>query len=223
VEEFMRALVPVLLLAIPCLTACGGHEEPPTDGTTPADPSPTASTAATAATGDTGQTGATGDTATDTAAPYVGPVLIDLVALSCDADDVFEFYLETVGLTHDGVVYAQETGNYPPAQWSENFTLESFEYDADGAWDHLRHTLETQASLGSWTPNVNTLFSCGAHFDPVNEVMSYAVAVYDESDVFADCIAWGENPQGMIDGTAGNNVNLPLWNLAPCVVGVPPY
>jgi len=55
---------------------------------------------------------------------------------------------------------------------------------------------------------VSTLFDCTYHINDI--VMSYVVRVYDMSGTLLVCEAYGDDPQGMIDGdydTWGNTIN----------------
>lgn len=148
-----------------------------------------------------------------------GPLVITYVSVACDASDVVRFYAETNGLTADGVAFAQETGNTPP-NWSDSITLESYEFDPDGNWDRLEHTLVTGIDFVDYVPNVNTVFTCPAHFDVANGVMSYAFGVFDLSGDLADCLMYGDNPGAMQDASQ-DRINEPDWDLSICEEGVP--
>jgi len=152
---------------------------------------------------------------------FAGPTTVQYASVACDANNNVRFYVETEGLTSDGVAFAQETANDPTGQWSDSITLESYEWDECGYWDHLEHELATGSDLAGYQQNVNTVFTCAAHFDPGNAVMTYAVGVYDLDGNLADCLAWGDDVAGMIANTAGTRINEPDWDLSSCEEGVP--
>lgn len=151
--------------------------------------------------------------------PGGGSLLITYVSVGCDENDVVRFFAETNGLTADGVAFAQETGNSPP-NWSDSITLESYEFDPDGNWDRLEHTLTTGIAFEDYVQNVNTVFTCDAHFDVANGVMSYAFGVYDLSGNLADCLMYGDNP-GVMQAGSQDRINEPDWDLSICEEGVP--
>jgi hypothetical protein len=173
----------------------------------------------------TGETGAT-DTPADTGAPvepcapvgtgtFAGPTTIYATAVTCNApEDHVEYHICAQGPAAGGAVFAEETGN-PEPNWSDDHTLELTDSDALGWWTELARRLETGASLGSWAPNVSTLFRCRAHFE--STVMTYAFAVYDGDGNVVDCVVWGHDPAAMIDGTLAR-VNDPPFDLAGCRV-----
>lgn len=149
---------------------------------------------------------------------YDGPITVQEVSVTCDASDNVRFYARTEGWTGDGWVFSQETAN-PTPNWSDTHDMESYQFDACGYEDELERTLATGAAVAAWEMNVSTVFTCAAHFDAANGVMSYAVGVKDLDGNLADCLAWGQDPDGMIDGSVGR-VNEPGFSLANCVVGV---
>jgi hypothetical protein len=148
---------------------------------------------------------------------YTGPVLIVDYSVTCDANDVVTYFVETDGWTANGRVFSQETSNTPA--YSDEHDLMSYEYDECQAWDRLDTVLTTGASAPA-TENVSTVFSCANHFnDPA--VMSYAAQVYDLDGNPAHCVAWGDDPQGMIDNTAsaGDRTTEPSFPLSGCEIG----
>lgn len=171
-------------------------------------------------TGGTGTTDTT-DTQTDCADVggfYDGPVTVQEVSVGCDANDVVRFYARTEGWTGDGWVFSQETAN-PTPNWSDTHDMASYQFDACGYEDELERSLETGAAPATWEMNVSSVFTCAGHYDAANGVMSYAVGVMDIDGNLADCLAWGQDPDGMIDGSI-SRVNEPGFSLANCVVGV---
>lgn len=172
--------------------------------------------------GDSADTGALdtdgADTDTDTEATcpdgvYEGPVSIVSWDVSCVNDQV-TYSIETEGWTNDGVVYSQETENTPP--WSDEHDLVSYEFDECQSWDKLQTVLTTGAATTDWVPNESTVFSCADHFN--SPVMSYAAQVLDINGDVADCVAWGEDPQALVDGTAEPGANAPTFDLSTCRV-----
>ena len=173
--------------------------------------------------------GETGTTDTDTMTGmtecpeiYTGPTLVQLTQVSCLDNSTVRFYVETDGWTGDGLWFSQETGNAEP-QWADEHDILSFEFDDCGFWDHLEQELTTGAGVSDWSVNQSTVFSCepNVHFDG-SGVMSYAARVYDIDGNFADCLAWGHDPQGMIDGDYSRaNEPTAASELDSCEIGVP--
>lgn len=175
---------------------------------------------ATACTGDTGKDSGTDTAGGDCAAEdfYTGPVAIDTYSVDCGGNDV-TFNVETTGWTDGGFVFTQETGNESSAgQWSDEHTLPSVEFDSCGAWDRLERTISTGAGINDWQENVSTLFTCEDHFGDPN-VISHAFAVVDIDGAFADCVAYGDDPQGMIDNDYDRANDPSGFNLSSCNVG----
>jgi hypothetical protein len=146
------------------------------------------------------------------------PPTIDVATVDCNGNQV-SFFVETTNWTDDGVVFTQETGN-PETQWSDEHDLLSVEWDECGFWDRLRLTLNDASTLDDplydWQQNVSTVFDCSLHYGDPN-VITYAFAVYDGNQV-ADCIVFGHDPQGMINGNY-RRVNQPSFNLSQCTLG----
>jgi hypothetical protein len=121
----------------------------------------------------------------------------------------------------------QDTQNTPA--WGENHDLFSYEFDECQEWDHLAfgpngtETLNPVTDYAQQEPNVSTLYDCdyinGEGGDP--SVMSYAAQVDDLDGNPAHCIAWGQDPEGMIDGSAsgGDRSNEPSFDLSGCEIG----
>jgi hypothetical protein len=167
-----------------------------------------------------GETGTTGTDCPD--GVFTGPVLITDYSATCDGDGNARYYVETQGWTANGRLFAQETENDPAGQWSDNHDLISYEFDECQEWDHLEAVLTTGASTTDWETNVSTVFTCAGHIDPVAPdapVMSYAAQVDDLDGNAAHCVAWGQDPQGMIDDTAGTRINDPGFDLSGCEIG----
>jgi hypothetical protein len=186
-------------------------------------------------TGDTGDTVTDTDTDTDTsptgetgttetcADVYTGPVSIEVVDVTCDSEGKVDFYIETIGWTGDGAVYAMETKNGSP--WSENHPIPSYQFDACGFWDKLDLFIPARddngtTTVGDYVAGEMSYFTCTDHYDGDNDVMTYAFAVYDVLGAQADCVATGDDPQGLIDGDYdGDMINTPTFDLTACSVG----
>jgi hypothetical protein len=209
---------------------CGAPKPPLSDDPVPTGTDPGTSTSPSSSTGSpTAETGGTtfptGDTA-DTGTPpdpcapsggtgtFAGPTSILTTAVTCSiSGDQVEYSACTEGPSPGGWVFAQETGN-PGPNWSDAHRLDRVASDPQGWWNSLARRLQTQASIATWTTDVNTLFTCGSHLeDPL--VMTFAVMVYDEAGAFADCVVWGQNPAALIDGTI-LRVNEPPFDPTPC-------
>jgi hypothetical protein len=119
-------------------------------------------------------------------------------------------------------MFMQETANTPA--WAETHDLFSYEFDECQEWDHLAfgpngtETLAAVENVADQEPNVSTLYDC-AYF--TDNAMSFAAQVDDLDGNPAHCVAWGEDPQGMIDGTAsdGDRSNEPSFDLSGCEIG----
>ena len=177
---------------------------------------------AAACTGDVG-TKDTGGTDTGTANcdnVYDGPVTIEVATVECTGDEV-TFYAETKGLTDGGMVFTQETGNQEP-NYSDEHDLASFEFDNCGRWDHLRRTIQDASTLddafNDWQRNSSTVFDCDLHYGD-GDVVTYAFVVMDQDGNEADCIAYGEDVQELINNSA-DRVADPSFNTSQCVEGV---
>lgn len=176
-----------------------------------------------ACSGDTDKSGTSGTPPTDTTTHsatecptfYDGPVLVQTASVQCDASDNVTIDIMTDGWTSDGWVYQADNANTP--YWSDNHQLASYEFDACGAYDKLDVTLTTGAAVADWTPNVSTVFTCASHYE--SPVMSFAAGVWDFDGAFADCLAWGADPQGIIDDPTGGAGEDPAFDVSGCVIG----
>ena len=159
-------------------------------------------------------------TSTTTNTFYTGPVLVEMMAVGCTVGDVVRFEVQTVGWTSGGRFFSQETGVAGTAavQWSEEHDVASYEFDNLGAWDHLDRELVTGQGPKTWSVNQSTVFTCADHFEATG-VMSYATVVYDLDGNMADCLAFGHDPQGMIDGVYPR-ANEPGASLDTCIIVV---
>ncbi|MEQ1508630.1 MAG: hypothetical protein ABMB14_40740 [Myxococcota bacterium] len=185
-----------------------------TDPSTPSEPPPTSPDIDTA-TLDTApdvDTGLALSPCAGRSATATGATTITLTSVTCNpTHDAVRYTVCVDGPTSGGVVFAQETANIEP-NWSDAHSLDPL--GLDPTWDELRRDLDTHASIVDWSTDVSTLFGCQAHFEsPL--VMSYAAAAYDATGRIADCVAWGGDPQAMIDGTVVR-VNDPPFDLTGC-------
>ena len=175
-----------------------------------------------ACTGDIGgKTGDTGGTAGQCAdGRYDGPIAIVGAEVTC-SNDTARFAMETDGLTGDGIVFSQETGNEATAQWSENNTLETFEFDVCGFFDKLEREITAASEPGDITPNerqqdVNSVFTCGGHYND-NNFMTFLFAANDQAGNQADCLGFGDDVSGINSyDRAGDE---PLLNENDCQAG----
>lgn len=198
----MRLAAVAPLLAVPLFAPTWGCGDPP------------------ATKSDSGDTAVT--TSEDCPTVYEGPTSIDTVRVQCDATNHIRYSATTTGWTHDGWVFAQETGNAdePYDQWSDTHSIVSYDWDACAATDALERVLEDVSyladPLADWRTDESTVFSCDNHIG--NAVMSYAFAVLDRSDNLADCLAFGDDVTGMVNGVY-NRANEPDFSLAGCREG----
>ncbi|HHO49383.1 MAG TPA: hypothetical protein ENK18_00565 [Deltaproteobacteria bacterium] len=163
------------------------------------------------------------------ATPYGGPVLIKEAYIRCETPGSVLFRARTDGLTSGGLIFSQETGNSDLiAQWSDEHELESVDADPCGRYDELTRSLITGVPAEDWELNVATSFRCdsvgGYPYHHNADVMSYAMRIYDRDGALADCIAGGDDPNGMINGTY-NRVNDPVHpeELVMCAIGIFSY
>jgi hypothetical protein len=161
------------------------------------------------------------DTTTDTTGGtcpggfYTGPVVVEMGSATCAADTV-TFDVQTAGWTSGGMVYSIQTS---AQAWADEHDVESYEFEECGAWDHLGATVPTVLDAADAVRNEGTLFACAIWGDGT---MTHAAAVNDFDGNFADCLAWGNDPQGVIDGTRLSIYNYetgPTFDESQCVVG----
>ena len=148
---------------------------------------------------------------------YDGPVFVDITRLVCDYDAV-EWFVETVGWTANGRVFAQDTATGDPLQWSEEHESISFEFDECGGMDRLLTTVGTGATAATWEPNESTAFSCADQVIPAH--VSSVVEVDDLDGNPVDCVAWGHDPEALLAGTHAR-ANEPSFDLSGCGIGEP--
>lgn len=182
---------------------------------------------ATACTGDVGgkDTGTTTTTGECPAADvYNGPISIDIASADCDGDQL-TYYVKTIGWTDGGYVFSQETGNTddPYAQWADEHDLVSFNFGACEDFDELRRTVSDVTTLsdplGQVQRNESTLFNCDSNVHIGNgRVMTYAFAVVDVTGAFADCIVYGDDPEGLKNDDF-DRASDPTFDAGQCTLG----
>jgi hypothetical protein len=178
-----------------------------------------------ACTGDLG--GKTGDTATGGSCPggrYDGPITIVSASVDCDGTTV-RFAAETEGLTGDGWVFSQETASTSDfGQWSDNHTIETYEFDPCGFSDKLEREIQDGTTLSDplndWQSDQSSVFTCDGHYTD-NNFMTFAFGVKDQSGNLVDCLAFGDDPSGLAAGDYNDDRigDDPDFNLSDCRSG----
>jgi hypothetical protein len=151
------------------------------------------------ATGETGDTMTmeTGTTMTDcVGGAYEGPITITEVEVTC-AGTAATISANTDGVTGGGWSYATDSANNPP--FEENHPLTSTGADPTCNTDVVGVSLTVGPD---YTPGSGTIFTCDDHYNDA-AVMTYAVAVSDDTGALVDCWAWGVNATEFIAGTLG--------------------
>lgn len=160
----------------------------------------------------------TDDPPTTTTTPYDGPTLIDVAGFSCPDGDTWAINVDTIGWTTNGVANMWETGNL--YGWDEEHTVPSVSFDPNMWWDKLERTLADESEVSAFTPDSNTVFTCGVH--DADPVMTYMVRVYDQSDALADCWIFSTDPDGITTVQGGgqptNNTVSDDGDIAGCSV-----
>jgi hypothetical protein len=145
---------------------------------------------------------------------YTGATTLDTKEVSCTSHQFdFEFY--TVGLTGGGQLQISGAG------WEEDHYVASGDFDPDGWWDQLVLTLphvdpdtdgdgvgntygddgwKHQENATAGTAG-NTLYNC-LHFNSsaATLALTFQLTVFDEDNVEADCMVWGDDPSAFSDG-----------------------
>ena len=153
--------------------------------------------------GDTSTTGTgttTGTTSTGTTGTGTTPDLaIDLVEYPSCAGDTLTYYAETIAWTDgNNIVNAWETDS--PDGWNDEHTMPSIDFDEFGGWDVLQRDLGTGAAAASWTPDVDTVFSCAI---ATSDAMTFAIRVYDLDGNLGDCAMFSGHATGIDDVLGG--------------------
>lgn len=150
-----------------------------------------------------------------------GPVLLTSWEVYCDGREE-HILAQTSSPASAGYFYQQETANVPP-NWSDYHTLELVAPGADGLSKQLERKLLDGRDMYNpafdWERDYSTAFVCEWHIeDPDVDIMSYAIAVYDADGNLSDCVAFGEDPQGMVDGDYEYAGQDPPFDLSLCRV-----
>jgi hypothetical protein len=124
------------------------------------------------------------------------------------------FSFDFLGEAAEGMIDAADSAN--DNNWNDYHTLDASGITADGGYTLLSKTIDVGVGINDWADGVGTIFTCEAHYnDPA--VMSYITRAYDLDAMLADCVAWGEDPAGMIAGDYfGNNTPIAEGELAGC-------
>ncbi|MCB9684619.1 MAG: hypothetical protein H6738_04525 [Alphaproteobacteria bacterium] len=144
-----------------------------------------------------------------------GPTLVEAASVVCTGTQL-TVDAESQAWISLAVVHLRDNANSP--YWSENHELTSYAFDPCGRWDRFDVDLDTGASVATWQPDVSTVFTC-SHVD--DDQMSYAIGIWDFDGNFADCIAWGFDPQEILDNPSGDVGESVDFSVRNCVIAVP--
>jgi len=148
------------------------------------------------------------------------------VVCSGDNSEV-TFDFDFLGDAAEGMLDEADTYNAPSTygNWNDYHTLDASGFTDDGGYTELSATIATGAGLSDWASGVSTLFTCEDHYEYDNPaVMTYIARAYDLNGALADCVAWGEDPEGFIAGTRtgtgedylSNNARIDEADIAGC-------
>lgn len=147
----------------------------------------------------------TGSTTTPCESVTLGPTLITSASVMCGAGDDVTISAATSGWVQvggDNSFYATDSANVE--RWSESHPIDSNgNRDECGAADELELVLATNSyppssGTSAYEPGVSSFYSCDAHF--TQPVMTYAIAIVDVDGNYADCLAFGDDPVGLVNG-----------------------
>jgi hypothetical protein len=156
---------------------------------------------------------------------FTDPVSVQNATVECLDTSTVRFYVRTAGWTDDGYVFAQNTADESTgqSQYSDNHDMISYEYDPCGFDDELQQELNTGVLPAQAARNQSTVFSCvpGYHYDDGGgpATMTYGFAVNDVGGNVADCLAFGDDVNGMKNETYNRLVE-PDFDLNICSAGV---
>jgi len=153
---------------------------------------------------DTGTTGDDDDDDTWTAPNQMDDATLE-AGVQCSGSTV-AFSFDFLGDAVQGLVDAADSQNL--GNWNDYHSLDASAFTSNGGYTLLSKEVDVGASVGDWAEGVRTVFTCADHFDSPG-VMSYIVRAYDLNTALADCVAFGEDPAGMIDGDYFN-YNAPI-------------
>ena len=151
---------------------------------------------------------------------YEGPTLIDSASVTCQGSEVV-FEVGTIGPAVRGIVFSQETAAsiaYGP-QYADEHDLDLLDADPLDHWSTLGQSLTHSVLLSDWIRNDSTVFRCPDHHGDLG-YMTYAVGVYDDTNTLVDCIAFGHDPHGLIDGDFDFRFADPTFNLGVCAIAL---
>ncbi|MCB9684618.1 MAG: hypothetical protein H6738_04530 [Alphaproteobacteria bacterium] len=145
---------------------------------------------------------------------YDGPALVQLASVTCQTQTL-RVRGESQGWISDARVHLRDNAN--AIYWSENHRLTSYEFDVCGLWDHFDVELAAGASISTWQEDVSTVFTCAIIDD---NVMSYAIGIWDFDGVYADCLAWGVDPEEIVNNPSADAGEPADFDVVDCVIGV---
>lgn len=122
-----------------------------------------------------------------------------------EAAGKWRYYAETFGWTDgNNVVNAWETGNVDGI--NEEHPLPSIDYGPDKEFDIIQVDLDAGIDPAAFSEGDNTVFACGVH--DVDNVMTFAVRVYDLDHNLADCAIYSSD-------TVNDGVSMVFAGTAP--------
>lgn len=136
-----------------------------------------------------------------------GPPLVESYNVSCSGDgNTVTFKAGVSGAPHGGVVFMQETAS----EYVHNGSLlqywEEHDLQNNAAGDGLQLTID--AGAADTVRNQASLFSCEGHFEEQatdgSAFMTYVFGVKNAGGDVVDCLAGGNDPQGLIAGDYDN-------------------
>lgn len=159
--------------------------------------------------------------ATGTCTPPVGAPIIAEASVTCDTSNNVTYWARTTGWVQQGGAhnaYAIDSQNASP--WSESHPLDTnLNRDECGERDELELTMATAIYGGPtgtdfYDPGFSSFFTCAEHY--TKPVMSYAMEIYDEQGNYADCFAFGEEPDRLVAGEFSGAGAAPEMDLSAC-------
>lgn len=137
---------------------------------------------------------------------------------TCFANDQVEFAVSANKVMSAARLFQEETGN-ANIHWSENHPFDNSNGNDSTFYLILDDGTTMNDPVNDWRPGSSTVFTCPDFFD-LPDVMTYAVQVDDAAGNPADCIVFGDDPQGMIDRVY-DRVNEPEFDLLACRIESP--
>jgi hypothetical protein len=149
---------------------------------------------------------------------YVGPTIVAVGDVMCEADRAM-LSAELFGWTDHAVLFFQETGAAEGPQWSEEHPLETSTRDACGFDERRKQELTPLGvSPEAWVAGVSSVFPCATHLSNP-DMMTVAIYAEDVDDGAGDCLAFGHDPAGLVAGAYDEaRVGVgPSFDLSLCV------